>query len=255
MFIEIVGDNGTAIRVNCPSNSMRQNTFNMVEAKANGAGCTGILIDGVSGGNSQRFWGLNLDQFRTTINVATGESNIFECNYVAGKTADTANRMFVCGINSFNNTFSAQRVNVEASGTQKVIEDNNTTSNAPNIFERIRIQNNTGGTVTYTKTASTVLRDITAFNSGNALPAGLLQYPLSAFPAGRSGTVTLTAGAATVTTSLVTANSQIFLTAQNTGGTPGTLRVSARTAGTSFTITSSSGTDTSLVAWMIVEPA
>jgi len=38
------------------------------------------------------------------------------------------------------------------------------------------------------------------------------------------------------------------------GGTPGWLRVSARTPGTSFTITSSSGTDTSTVAYQIFEP-
>jgi hypothetical protein len=42
---------------------------------------------------------------------------------------------------------------------------------------------------------------------------------------------------------------------QTPGGTPGFLRVSARTAATSFTILSSSGTDTSVVAWLLVEPA
>lgn len=71
----------------------------------------------------------------------------------------------------------------------------------------------------------------------------------------RMGTVALTAGAATVANTSVTANSRIFLTSQVDGGTPGWLRVSARTAGTSFTITSSSGTDTSTVAYLIVEPA
>ncbi|OMI34390.1 hypothetical protein [Streptomyces sparsogenes] len=71
----------------------------------------------------------------------------------------------------------------------------------------------------------------------------------------KMGTVALAAGAATVSTTAVTANSRIFLTNQALGGTAGFLRVSARTAGTSFTITSSSGTDTSTVAWMIVEPA
>jgi hypothetical protein len=65
----------------------------------------------------------------------------------------------------------------------------------------------------------------------------------------------MTAGAVTVATTKVTANSRIFLTAQNTGGTPGALRISARTPATSFTITSTSGTDTSTVAWWIVEPA
>jgi hypothetical protein len=69
------------------------------------------------------------------------------------------------------------------------------------------------------------------------------------------GRATLAAGTVTVNTTAVTANSEIFLTCQTPGGTPGFLRVSARTAGTSFTITSSSSTDTSVVAWMIVEPA
>jgi hypothetical protein len=69
------------------------------------------------------------------------------------------------------------------------------------------------------------------------------------------GTATLVAGTVTVNNTLVTANSRIFLTAQNTGGTPGALRISARVAATSFTITSSSATDTSLAAWLIIEPA
>lgn len=70
----------------------------------------------------------------------------------------------------------------------------------------------------------------------------------------KQGTATLAAGTVTVANTSVTANSRIFLTAQNSGAAPGALRVSARTAGTSFTITSTSGTDTSLVAWEIFEP-
>jgi hypothetical protein len=68
------------------------------------------------------------------------------------------------------------------------------------------------------------------------------------------GVVTLVGGTATVANTSVTANSRIFLTSQTDGGTPGFLRVSARSAGTSFTITSGSGTDTSTVAWVIFEP-
>jgi hypothetical protein len=71
----------------------------------------------------------------------------------------------------------------------------------------------------------------------------------------KMGRSTLVAGTVTVSTTAVTAASEIFLTCQTPGGTPGFLRVSARTAGTSFTILSSSNTDTSVVAWMIVEPA
>ena len=70
----------------------------------------------------------------------------------------------------------------------------------------------------------------------------------------KQGAVTLVGGTLVVANTSVTANSRIFLTSQADGGTPGFLRVSARTAGTSFTILSSSGTDTSLVAYEIFEP-
>lgn len=72
---------------------------------------------------------------------------------------------------------------------------------------------------------------------------------------GKQGVATLVAGTVTVACTTVTATSRIFLTSQADGGTPGWLRVSARTAGTSFTITSSSASDTSTVAYQIFEPA
>lgn len=71
----------------------------------------------------------------------------------------------------------------------------------------------------------------------------------------KMGVSTLSAGTVVVSTTAVTANSRIFLDNQTLGGTAGFLRVSARSAGTSFTILSSSNTDTSVIAWMLVEPA
>ncbi len=71
----------------------------------------------------------------------------------------------------------------------------------------------------------------------------------------KQGVATLVAGSVSVGNTSVTANSRIFLTSQVDGGTVGFLRVSARTAGTSFVITSSSATDTSTVAYQIYEPA
>lgn len=71
----------------------------------------------------------------------------------------------------------------------------------------------------------------------------------------RMGTAVLVAGTKVVSTTAVTANSRIFLMCNTPGGTPGWLQVSARVAGTSFTILSSSATDTSTVAWVILEPA
>ena len=70
----------------------------------------------------------------------------------------------------------------------------------------------------------------------------------------KQGTAVLVAGTVTVADTAVTDSSRIFLTGQEDGGTPGFLRVSARTPGRSFTITSSSGTDTSTVAYEIFEP-
>lgn len=67
------------------------------------------------------------------------------------------------------------------------------------------------------------------------------------------GTAVLVAGTVTVANTSVTANSLIFLTSQVNGGTPGFLRITAKTASTSFVITSSSNTDTSTVAWNIIE--
>lgn len=69
------------------------------------------------------------------------------------------------------------------------------------------------------------------------------------------GTATLAGGTVVVNTTKVTANSRIFLTIN--GGTllnVGSTYVSARTAGTSFTITSTNVLDASNVAWVILEP-
>lgn len=70
------------------------------------------------------------------------------------------------------------------------------------------------------------------------------------------GTATLSSGTVTVNTTAVTANSRIFLTVN--GGTltnVGSTYISARSAGTSFTITSTNVLDASNVAWIIIEPA
>jgi hypothetical protein len=70
------------------------------------------------------------------------------------------------------------------------------------------------------------------------------------------GVATLSAGTVTVSTTKVTASSRIHLTAQSLGTVvlPAALGVTARSPGTSFTITSADVTDTSVVAWWIAEP-
>ena len=66
-----------------------------------------------------------------------------------------------------------------------------------------------------------------------------------------SGSATLVAGTVTVSTAAVAAGSKIVLARQATGGTLGHLSVGTITAGTSFVINSSSGTDTSVIYWEI----
>lgn len=79
--------------------------------------------------------------------------------------------------------------------------------------------------------------------------------PISAGAAPTCGSATLAAGSKVVNTTAVTATSLIFVNGHNDGGgTEGNIRVSARVAGTSFTITSSEATDVSEVAWRIIEP-
>jgi hypothetical protein len=73
-------------------------------------------------------------------------------------------------------------------------------------------------------------------------------------PVAPSGTAVLAAGSVNVPTVDVTTTSRVYLTCQVPGGTPGALYVSARVASESFTISSTSGSDTSTVAWMIVNP-
>lgn len=104
---------------------------------------------------------------------------------------------------------------------------------------------------------------LTTVTGGSGLNAGIGNLDIPQHGAGlkvnegangKQGTATLVAGTVTVANTSVTANSRIFLETNTPGGTPGWLLVSARVVGTSFTILSSSATDTSVVAWEIFEP-
>jgi len=72
-----------------------------------------------------------------------------------------------------------------------------------------------------------------------------------------SGVATLSSGTVVVSTTKVTANSRIQLTPQSLGTItiPVGLAVTTRNAGSDFTILSGNLADTSVVAWVIIEPA
>lgn len=65
------------------------------------------------------------------------------------------------------------------------------------------------------------------------------------------GTAVLVGGTKIVSNTNVTSTSNIQLTSNVDGGTPGFVRITSKTTGVGFTITSSSNTDTSTIAYVI----
>lgn len=118
----------------------------------------------------------------------------------------------------------------------------------------LKIENQTGGGTNYAIKTGTGLHDFGDDLKMTTVGKGL--YVKEGSNA-TMGTATLVLGTATVNTTKVTANSRIFLCSESLGTitSPVAVAVTARTAGTSFTITSANLTDTSVIAWIIVEPA
>ena len=106
--------------------------------------------------------------------------------------------------------------------------------------------------------SSNGISDVGAFdNTGNFLvrTAGRgLQVAEGTGSDALQGTATLVGGTVTVANTHIASTSRIFLTSQADGGVPGFLRVSNRTNGVSFTVTSSNALDTSMFAFEIFSP-
>jgi hypothetical protein len=68
------------------------------------------------------------------------------------------------------------------------------------------------------------------------------------------GTATLVAGTVTVSSGIVQSTSKIQLSRMTPGGTLGHLSVPTITPGTSFVITSSAGSETSVITYLILNP-
>lgn len=89
-------------------------------------------------------------------------------------------------------------------------------------------------------------------NPGSGLRVGA--SPSTVMSRIAAGSATLVAGSATVALTTITANTRIFLSVKTTGGTLGFMDTNTRSVGVSFTITSASATDTSVVEWLAIEP-
>lgn len=78
------------------------------------------------------------------------------------------------------------------------------------------------------------------------------QNQLTAIPAIKQGTATLVAGTVNVTLTSVGPSTVVLVSRLVPGGVLGNLSVPSITVNSSFTISSSSATDTSSVAWLAV---
>lgn len=82
----------------------------------------------------------------------------------------------------------------------------------------------------------------------------LNNFQLNASPIGMGTSGALVAGTLAVADPRVGPNTEVFFALNTVGGTVGYPRVSAKTAGTGFTITSTSATDTSTYDYILFNP-
>lgn len=154
-FMEIIGAGGIAYNINGPTGKglMNQMTFNMCEGIANSGTSTGILVDGAVGGTWNRFYGTNLEQFATIVDVTTGEGNEFNCNYVEATSGGT---IFRTRANAQNNVFRG--VYCYSASTQTIFNDANTVNTfCPNRMEFTKILADSGATMSLSILPMTVL--------------------------------------------------------------------------------------------------
>lgn len=137
-------------------------------------------------------------------------------------------------------------------GSHSIFIGDSTRANADGQINQIVIGNNVTGLGSHTA----VIGDSTQTKMGvfGNLELQMLGNKIK-IPTGTNssaGQATLVGGTVTVSTTAVTASSLIFLTNGGVSGTQGFLSVGTITAGTSFVINSSSGTDTSTINWIII---
>ena len=160
--------------------------------------------------------------------------------------------------------FAPAPVTVQGAGSAPLLGAG-TTGDAFNRVEldadgRIRFGSGAGATdVSLFRAAANVLQTASQVNlSGGSLDiqsAGQ-GVKIATGANAKMGTGTLAAGTVTIANTSVTAVSLIFISDTGAGGAAslGSLSVSGRVAGTSFTVTSSLVTDTSTFHYLIIEP-
>lgn len=118
---------------------------------------------------------------------------------------------------------------------------------------QIRLSGSSGGIRWYMDNSGNLFSDATNGTDLHFARAGS-GFRIKEGTNARMGTATLVGGTIAVANTSVSATTRVLYARSTTGGTPGHLSTTQST-GVSFTINSSSGTDTSTCVWMLVEPA
>lgn len=152
------------------------------------------------------------------------------------------------------------------SGKRTYLHDGSTISSvesAKNVISTsdINIGSNSGitrlGRTIGGSMASTAIEisDRMGYTSDVSFPDGFtIDETLNSFP-GKMGVATLVNGSVDVSAGRTKPNSRIFVSIQEAGtGIVGAVYVASRTQYTGFTIKSTSATDNSLVAWVVIDP-
>jgi hypothetical protein len=214
MFIELASGSagGTAIQLSSNvGGRMNQCNFSMIEMIGTGTGQTAILLDGTAGNNYNRFWGINVEEFATLLDIEYGRGNTFDFNYVI--TIDAASTTyFKTTVNAFANRISAAYAETYTQ-TVTMINDAQTSFNERNRFEHISIQG-TAGTVTFTRVDATYLYDIFD-NSNDGTKSVLMNTGTAGSVSANAVTVQGTAGSFTDTTDINADTTRTAITLTN----------------------------------------
>ena len=183
-------------------------------------------------------------------NTGTAEIMVDLCNPAVGDVL-----FAVIPANTKKNTYSAADVvDVFADGNTLLLES----TAAINAGALLSIANTTavggGPGVTATTTAGAQYGGLALTSVSGSQQTVLVRIKsgtVAAVTAWHSGTYTVTAGAATITNTAVTANSQILITLKTVGGTVASQYVATITPGTGFTV-AGGGSDSSTYNYVII---
>ncbi len=190
-----------------------------------------------------------------TTTLSLRETNL-ENNYISGATnglTKKGHKVILGGTLTGTTTIGINSHDLTFTGTTASLKYGSDLSGNYNLLLITTFNTYSGSTVRYI-TGTTYLTNIITDLKLTTVGKGIY---IKEGTNATMGIRTLTGGTAVVSTNKVTAISRIFLTAQSLGtvAIPQALAITARSAGSSFTITSASLTDTSVIGWEIIEPA